>query len=272
MKRKLFCEISPLTYKISRMKNILVRNIKNKFNHSLASTYSDEKLEYCIYKHNSLIRRTLGNVDPGLQDNKATNLSIAAPKINKILIKPNEEFSYWHLVGNPSESKGYLNGLVVYSNGVGEGIGGGLCQMSNLIHWMILHSDLDITEHHHHDQIDMFPDHGRVVPFGTGTSVAYNYVDYRFKNNTSYTYQLIVYTTDKYLCGELRCDHELDVKYHIYTDDEHFVREKDGIYRCGNVLRKCIDKKTGNIIHDEVIKKNHARILYDESYVLDKLR
>ena len=206
MRRKLFCEISPLTYKISRGKNILIRNIRNLMNHSIANSYGNDKLSYCIYKHNSLIRRTLGNVDPRLQENKAINLSIAAPKINMILIRPGEEFSFWKCVGSCSKKKGYLNGLVVYSNGVGEGIGGGLCQMSNLIHWMILHSPLTITEHHHHDQIDMFPDHGRVVPFGTGTSVAYNYIDYRFKNNTSNTYQLIIYVTEKYLCGELRCD------------------------------------------------------------------
>ena len=272
MKRKLFCEISPLTYKISRMKNCMIRNIKNILNKNLSGTYSTEKLPYVIYKHNSLIRRTLGNVNMQLQENKATNLSIAAPKISHILIRPNEEFSFWKCVGNPTAEKGYLEGLVVYSNGVGEGIGGGLCQMSNLIHWMILHSPLEITEHHHHDQIDMFPDHGRVVPFGTGTSVAYNYVDYRFKNNTKNTYQLIVYVTDKHLCGELRCDSILDKKVHIESVDEHFVREKDGIYRCGKIMRKVVDKNTGLVIDETCIKENHAKILYDESYVLDKIR
>ena len=63
MKRKLFCEISPFTYKISRFKNCYIRNIQNIFNTKLANTYSDEKLKYVVYKHNSLIRRTLGNVD-----------------------------------------------------------------------------------------------------------------------------------------------------------------------------------------------------------------
>ena len=272
MKRKLFCEISPFTYKISRMKNVTIRNLKNMLNQNLATTYSKELLPFIIYDHKSLIRRTLGEVDPQLQENKATNLSIAAPKISHILIKPNEEFSFWKCVGTCTKEKGYLEGLYVYSNGMGQGIGGGLCQMSNLIHWMVLHTPLEITEHHHHDQIDLFPDHGRVVPFGTGTSVAYNYVDYRFKNNTKNTYQLILYTTDKYLCGELRCDSELDMKYHIYTEDEHFRKEDDGIYRCGKVMRKCVDKVTGLTTSNECIKENHAKIRYDESFVLDKLR
>lgn len=241
-------------------------------NTSLAHTYLDELLPHVIYSHNSLIRRTLGEVDPQLQENKAVNLSIAAPKINHILIRPNEEFSFWKCVGSCTKKKGYLEGLYVYASGTGKGIGGGLCQMSNLIHWMVLHSPLVISEHHHHDQVDMFPDHGRVVPFGTGTSVAYNYVDYRFKNLTNHTFQLVIYATDKYLCGELRCDAVLDEKYHIYMEDEYFQREDDGIYRYGNVMRKRIDKKTRNVVEVTCIKENHAKIQYDEKYVLDRLR
>ena len=58
------------------------------------------------------------------------------------------------------------------------------CQLSNLLHWMVLHSDLTITEHHHHDRFDLFPDDGRQVPFGMGTSIVYNYLDYRVTNTS----------------------------------------------------------------------------------------
>jgi vancomycin resistance protein VanW len=108
-----------------------------------------------------------------LQDNKAVNLSLAAPKINGIIIKPQEVFSFWKLVGECTEAKGYKEGLVIKSGKVDKGIGGGMCQFSNLIHWMILHSPMTIIEHHHHNQIDMFPDYGRQIPFGTGTSIMY---------------------------------------------------------------------------------------------------
>ena len=29
--------------------------------------------------------------------------------------------------------------------------------MTNLIHWMVPHSPLTITEHHHHGRFDLFP-------------------------------------------------------------------------------------------------------------------
>lgn len=266
MSRKLFCELSPLTYKISVFKNILFRNcIDFSKGMKFANNKEKENLPVLIYKHNSLIRRRLGNVDMQLQENKAINLKISTLKVNKIIIKPNEIFSFWKLVGCPSVKKGYKEGLTISKNQTSSGIGGGMCQFTNLIHWMILHSPLDIIEHHHHDQFDLFPDYNRVIPFGSGTSIVYNYLDYRFKNNTNTTFQLITYTTDEYLCGELRANKNLDNSYHIKVEDEFFSKENNIVYRNNTIYRNIIDKKTGKIIKKELIKKNHAKVLYDSS-------
>ncbi|MCI5774292.1 MAG: VanW family protein [Erysipelotrichaceae bacterium] len=266
MKRKLFCEISPLTYKISTYKEITIRHIQDWLKKErFAQDKAAEPLPVCVYTHNSLIRRKLGNVNLQLQENKAINLSIAAPKVTNILIKPQETFSFWHLVGSLDPKKGYKEGLTIANDSTSQGIGGGMCQFTNLIHWMVLHSPLIITEHHHHDNLDLFPDYGRQVPFGTGTSIVYNYLDYRFKNPTPYTFQLIVYTNEKYLCGELRCDHILPNSYHIKSEDEYFSLEEGIVYRNNKVYRRIVDKVTGKTIKKELIKANHARVLYDTS-------
>lgn len=266
MKRKLFCEISPLTYKISMEKCIFQRHIKDLVsNINFATQKSEEKLPFVIYKHNSLIRRKLGNINMELQENKAKNLELAAPKISGIIIKPGETFSFWHLVKRCLEKDGYKEGLTIAKGVPSSGIGGGMCQLSNLIHWMILHTDMEITEHHHHDQIDLFPDFKRVIPFGTGTSIMYNYLDYRFKNTTNLTYQLIIYVTDEYLCGELRADNRQDYKYHIQAENVFFSKEDDGVYRNGEVYREKNDCKTGKCFKKELIRVNHAKVCYDTS-------
>lgn len=87
-----------------------------------------------------MIRRKLGNVHMDLQENKAVNLSLAAPKVTGILIRPGETFSFWHLVGSLSPKKGYLEGLAISNGEPKRGTGGGMCQFTNLIHWMILHT------------------------------------------------------------------------------------------------------------------------------------
>ena len=107
MARKLFCEISPLTYKISTQKEILKRNIQDKkAKVNFAEVKSEKVMPVSVYTHKSLIRRRLGNVDMTLQENKAVNLAIAAPKVDKILIRPGEVFSFWHLVGKVNEKYG----------------------------------------------------------------------------------------------------------------------------------------------------------------------
>ncbi|MBR5371369.1 MAG: VanW family protein [Oscillospiraceae bacterium] len=262
--RKLFCEICPLTYRISEEKGICIRNIKNLVSkEKFAKNRPEKKLKYIIFSHDSMIRRKLGNVNMQLQDNKAVNLGIAAKKIDHILIRPGETFSLWGLVGRVSKRKGYLEGLTIEGNQPSSGIGGGMCQMSNLIHWMILHSDLDITEHHHHDRFDLFPDFNRKVPFGTGTSISYNYLDYRFKNNTDRLYQLIIYTTDEYLCGELRSNKPQQYEYRIVAENEYFSREGGEVYRNGEVYREKIDTANGTCIEKVLIRRNHAKTCYD---------
>lgn len=263
MPRKLFCEISPLTYKISTYKCRAIRALKDLFSRErFAKTKRQEPLPVVIYKHNSLIRRKLGNTQLELQENKAVNLAISTPKVNGILIYPGETFSFWRLVGSTTAEKGYKEGVTIANGQTRAGIGGGLCQFTNLIHWMVLHTPLTIVEHHHHDAIDLFPDYNRQVPFGTGTSILYNYLDYRFKNETDTTYQLITYVTDTHLCGEIRATENLPVKYHVKSENERFVRVGDTVYRRGQVYRTCVDKATGNELSCELIRDNNARVMY----------
>ena len=267
MPRKLFCQLCPAAYALSVAKQCALRNVQDAVAHTPFCASQEQPLPKVIYTHKSLIRRTLGNTRLELQENKAINLALAAPKVNGALICPGQVFSFWHMVGSVTAKKGYREGLTISAGRACSDIGGGLCQMTNLLHWMVLHSPLTIVEHHHHDQLDLFPDYHRQVPFGTGTSIFYNYIDYRVRNDTDMAYQFIVYVTEKYLCGELRAEKPLDVKYHIMAQGERFVRKDGAVYREGEVWRNCVDKRTGNLISHQLLRINHARVLYDESFL-----
>ncbi len=246
MARKLFCEIAPWAYRLSVEKGILQRNLQDLIRKtSFARKKGGEDLPIVVYRHNSLIRRRLGNVNMQLQENKAQNLALAVAHLDGILIRPGETFSVWKLIGRTTKRKGYKEGLTIERGKPSQGIGGGMCQLSNLIHWMVLHSPLTITEHHHHDGLDLFPDFGRQIPFGTGTSISYNYLDYRFKNCTNDTFQLKVWVD-----GE-------------YAENEYFSRENGIVYRNGQVFRDVMDVATGNCVESTLIRTNHAKVMYD---------
>ncbi len=269
MSRRLFCELGPWAYRISTAKEILLRDCRDLFSRTkFARERSPSLLPAVICRHSSLIRRTLGDVDQALQENKAENLRLAVPHVDKILIRPGETFSFWKLVGNCTAKKGYREGLIIKNGVPGRGIGGGMCQFTNLLHWMALHSPLEITEHHHHNGVDLFPDYGRKVPFGCGTSILYNYRDYRLYNPTNQTFQFTVWLDEKNLNGELRAQHALDTAYHIQEKDAYFVQEPDGNwYRHNQIYQRVVDKRSGNTVRNQMILENHSRVLYDPSLI-----
>lgn len=267
MGRKLFCDISPTTYKISLRKEIMLRKLKDVCSQEkLATTHGADPYPNIVKSHSSILIRKLHGVDLRLQENKVTNIKLACEKINGIVIHPGEVFSFWHTLGEATEKKGYKEGLVISSGKMISGIGGGLCQMANMIHWLVLNSPLTVTELHHHSDA-LFPDERRRVPFGTGTSVCYNNIDYRFRNTTDQNVQILVWVEDGELCGELRSEKPFPNRYKLVEENNHFRKEGDTFYRISQVYRHVIDRETNQEIDKELILDNHSKVMYDYSLI-----
>ena len=267
MARKLFCEISPFCYRISVEKEILKRRVKDLlYQVRFAERRGTEPLPALVKAHRSPMLRELNCVDMRLQMNKETNLRLAGEKINGLIIFPGEVFSFWHTVGRTTAKKGYLPGLTIGVGHLGEDVGGGLCQLANLIHWTVLNSPLTVTELHHHTDA-LFPDSGRRVPFGTGTSIFYNNVDYRFRNDTDTPVQLLIWQEGHDLCGELRAEHAFANRWRVIEEDHHFRREQDGFYyRCSRIYRIKTDCE-GKELYRELLLNNHSKVMYDPTLI-----
>lgn len=145
------------------------------------------------------------------------------------------------------------------------GIAGGMCQFTNLIHWMVLHTPLEIVEHHHHDDLDLFPDFHRQIPFGTGTSIFYNYLDYRFRNPTDSTYQLLVWTTDTHLCGELRRSSHRAMPTTSKWKMSIFPWRTELSTAMGQFTGRPSTKGPAARWSRILLRRNHAKVLYDTS-------
>lgn len=220
-----------------------------------------EPLPYVIKSHSSTIIRKLEGVDVSLQINKRTNLKLASSTITGLIIYPGETFSFWHQIGKPAAEKGYLEGLIITSSKVASAVGGGLCQLANLIHWLVLNSPLTVTELHHHSDA-LFPDAGRRVPFGTGTSVSWRNLDYRFTNETDQPVQIVIWQDDETLYGELRSLHPYEHTWSVVEEDAGYVKENGVFYRISKVYQLC-HGNDGSIIDRRLILNNHSRVLYD---------
>jgi vancomycin resistance protein VanW len=234
------------------------------FNRSIkyAALINEPSLPYLISTHSTPLYRRLRNVDMWLQQNKVTNLKLAVVKMNGLIIKPGETFSLWRLVGKPTKAKGFKEGMVLTNGSFCPGVGGGLCQLSNLIYWMAIHTPLTVTERWRHTH-DVFPDTNRTQPFGSGATVVYNYIDLQIRNDTSQDYQLLLWISDVELNGEWRSEHSRTQNYEVYESNHLISQEWWGGYMRHNEIRRRVFDADNKHIGDDFITDNHAIMMYE---------
>ena len=232
-----------------------------KMNQQFARTRQNDTLPYAYASHKTILMRKLKDVDMWMQENKIINLKLAVQEVDGIILRPGEIFSYWRLIGNPSRRKGYVEGMILQNGTFAAGVGGGLCQLSNLIFWMTLHTPLDVIERHRHGY-DVFPDSNRTQPFGSGATCYYPYGDLMIQNNTEDTYQLKVHVGDEYLEGAWLVNTEPVYHYKIVERNHEMRSEYWGGYSRHNELYQQKYDLDGVLLDEKLVVKNSALMMY----------
>ena len=120
-------------------------------------------------------------------EDRSTNLNLAASKIDGTILSPGEEFSYNKIVGERSISAGYKEAKVYQNGEVVDGIGGGICQISSTLYNAVVFANLEVTERYNHQFITSYVEAGR------DATVAYGTKDFKFINNRTYPIRIDVY-------------------------------------------------------------------------------
>lgn len=227
-----------------------------------ARTRSAERFANIQFSHATPLLRELQGVDMQCQINKIFNLKLAAARLNGVILRPGEMFSFWRLVGKPSRRKGYLDGLVLFMGQIGTDVGGGLCQMTNLIFWMTLHTPLTVVERYRHSH-DVFPDANRVLPFGSGATCAYPHRDLMIRNDTQHAFQLCIRVGETKLEGEWRAECPAGVRYEIVEKNHRMERGPWGGYIRHNELFRRTFGLDGALLDESFLLANDAMMMYD---------
>lgn len=230
---------------------------------TFAHKQSDEKLPHTIFSHQSPLFRDLRKLDPYLQENKVHNLRIAIQSLNGIVLQPGETLSYWRQIGNPSAQKGYRAGMILSKGQLSAGIGGGLCQLSNLIYWMTLHTPLTVTERWRHSY-DVFPDTNRTQPFGSGATCSYPNIDLQIKNETNQPFQLHLELSKTHLLGTWQSTLPLSMSYEIQEINHRIEHLSWGGYiRSNELIQITRDAHTHQELARTHITTNSAVMMYE---------
>lgn len=237
-----------------------VRDVQNFFDFRIKYERKNDFFDCVVARHQSVLRRRLGDSDPKLQEQKIVNLKQAIQRLNGVIIKPNHVFSLWRIIGKPKYENGYVDGMLLSSGKVIKGIGGGLCQISNFLYWIFLHTPFETVERYHHS-VDVFPDSGRTLPFGSGATILYNFIDLKVKNTSKYPLQLKIWLTNNHLKGQILSPRPIPEKFHAFEKNHFFIRRGQKYFRYNEIYKKT--RFNGNVEKIENITTNFAPVLYE---------
>jgi vancomycin resistance protein VanW len=221
-----------------------------------------DEYTHLLARHDSPLRRPGTTAEPRLQAGKERNVAVAVSRLDRCLLAPGSVLSYHHAVGRPSRRAGFVPGLELHRGELAEGIGGGACQVTNLLYYLALIGAMTIVERHRHT-LDLFPDSNRRVPFGCGATVFYNWADLRFANPLDVPVALRLRVDGEALVGELRTAAPIDVRAEVYEVD-HRVFAVDGAWwRENRIRRRVVRASDGALLLDHEVAHNLARVAYE---------
>lgn len=123
----------------------------------------------------------IGSYTTSYVDNipRANNVELAAQRINGIVVQPGGQFSFSATILPRTAANGYVVAPIFISGERGEGIGGGVCQVSSTLYAAMVTAGLPATERHAHSlPVDS-------LPAGLDATIAGNYLDLKFTNTYS---------------------------------------------------------------------------------------
>ena len=209
-----------------------------------ATTIAPGRLPQAVFASASALINPRSGQDIRYQYNKTHNLRLAANTLNGLLILPGETFSFFYLVRHADKRTPYKEGLVFADGRITAAYGGGLCQLSNLLFWMFLHTPLAVVERHGHAVQD-FPPAETGLPAGVDATVSEGWRDLQVKNATANTFQLVVEVKEGELRGEILCNNPLSKTYRVFNSSVTYQEEGGSVVQTAVVCREETDVESG---------------------------
>ncbi len=179
-----------------------------------------ERLPCLVFESRCPMINERTGFDLRYQENKVFNLKLAARQLDGLLIRPGESFSFWLALRGADRETPYKEGLAEIDGRLMPAYGGGLCMLSNLLFWALLHTELTVLERHGH-RVKAFPEPESDAARGTDAAVAEGWLDLKFYNGSRSCFQLEI----GFEAGDILC--------RVYTDSPAAaVRVFNGPARC----------------------------------------
>ena len=217
--------------------------------------------EHTICERASPLRREKAVYAEAVQRAKEHNVARVSGLLDGIVIPAGGTFSWHRTIGPPLASRGFRAGPELRNGALDLGVGGGVCQASNLLYWLAVHAGLDVVERHRHS-FDLFPDDGRDVPFGAGATVLFPLRDLALKNPHAFAVSLAFSVNAGRLHGAVTGAELPAHRYALVERDARIERVGDAWWRFNRLERATLDGD-GRTIAVVPLCENSARLCYE---------
>lgn len=252
--RKRLTQYFPFLIPIRVKQKIWCSNTKMFFDKNKYANQYGEVLKNLVCETKTIMINEESGQDIIYQKNKVYNLKLISKTMNEILIRPNETFSFWQLAKNYKQYGNYKDGLVLVDGKLTSAKGGGLCQLSNMLYFLFLHTDLTIIERVGHGE-KSFPNPDKSAVDGTDATINQGWIDLKVKNNTDSTFQILIDFDDIYMYGMIKSDAPQPL-YKIKNGTPIYKRENNQVYGYFDVIRMDENKKE-TLLYNEKIKMKY---------------
>lgn len=226
-----------------------------------AKTRAQTPLAHTLYETKTQLINADSGHDIAYQHNKVHNIRLCTDQMNGLLIRPGETFSFWFSAHHADRHTPYKDGLVLVNGEIQAVKGGGLCQLSNLLFWMCLHTPMTIVERHPHNK-KALPTPPGDVPAGVDATVSEGWLDLKVKNETASTFQFTFVYDGTELCGRVCSDDPSLFTYGVEGRDLHYVRQGGHIYEEIDLYRHKREPRSGAIVSTAFLYHNRCLIDY----------
>lgn len=190
------------------------------------------------------------------------NIQLASDKLDGVVISPGDIFNFNDIVGEGNAVNGFVDGAVLYRDGIRMEPGGGLCQVSSTVFNAMLMAGFRIVERYRHFQPVTY------VPLGLDATIKYGKKNLRMKSTLKQPVTIRISMNEKSLTAIIMGRYRERFTYVVETDQEELSlpfqeNEERGSIRPGMNIYIYRKKMKGNrVIERFLMYRDFYRPVY----------
>lgn len=193
------------------IRDIFAALLKGKFNCKARVQVIYPEIEKSYNSQATCFRAGFSTDFVNSSENRKHNIKLSLSKLNGVILKPKQVFSFNKIVGSRTEKQGYKESKIIFNGRFVEGVGGGVCQVSTTLYNAAIRADMCILSVKNHSLPVNYVQPSMDAMVNSGTT------DLKFENNSTHPVYIKAHALNNQAIIEF---YGLPMRYQIVPESE----------------------------------------------------